>query len=91
MTGNMDPCKWVNFEIKHFVQCPSNFNYLVAKHVRCTPNKKCFVTITCPCLWMKTENDLNNITPKNHMYTQSTVGQQTLVSDLYFICGLHVD
>ena len=40
---------------------------------------------------MKTENDLSNVTPKNHMYTQSTVGQQTLVSDLYFICGLHVD
>ena len=41
---------------------------------------------------MKTENDLNNITPKNHMYTQHiTQQQQTLVSDLYFICGLHVN
>ena len=40
---------------------------------------------------MKTENVLNNITPKNHMYTHNIVGQKTLVSDLYFICGLHVD
>ena len=78
-------------EMKHFVQCPSNFNYVVAKQVRCAPNKKCFVTVTCSCFEMKTENDLNNITPKNHVYTQHIVGQQTLVSDLYFICGLHVN